>query len=253
MANIKYLFYFAVVFLYFYKYIMPGFIKVFQISVIVLASHVLVLGQLNIKVGYITGRTEAPGYNDIVDHFNSNIESVYILDDALDPLRWMHGLELGVRYKIRNVGFELSWSGLQKRADVFASLNNVNRLQSRLFTGLTEYSLSAENYYGFFGYGASIGYRYLTIKTDVPGSRRRRSELLGEDGWAGKLYLIFSLPGDNVALAFKPYIQFPLTEYAMDGFENGINDKFDFPQRDFVEPERFFMYGISVVLYNGRQ
>jgi hypothetical protein len=228
-------------------------IRLFLIGAVLCIHLPLAWSQMNIKVGYITGRTEAQSYNDIVDHFNRNIESVYVLDDALDPLRWMHGLELGVRYKIRNVGFELSWSGLQKRSDVFASQNNVNRLQSRLFTGLTEYSLGAENYYGFFGYGASLGYRYLTIKTDVPGSRRKRSEILGEDGWAGKFYLIFSLPGDNVALAFKPYIQFPLTEYSMDGFENGINSKYEFPQRDFVSPERFFMYGISVVLYNGRQ
>lgn len=221
--------------------------------ILFLMSAVISLGQWNIKVGYTNGFTQATDYNDVVNNFNKNVENIYLLDDALDPLTSLHGLELGIRYKINTVGFELSWANLNKRSDVFASQNNINRLQSRLFTSLTEYTLGAEKYYGILGYGASLGYRHLSIKTDVPGSRRKRSEITGEPGWAGKFYLIIQIPGDKVALAFKPYVQFPLTNYEMGRFEEGLNNKFGFSTRDNVASERFFMYGISVVLYNGKQ
>ncbi len=212
-----------------------------------------VLGQLNIKVGYTNGFTQGLNYNGVVSNFNKNIETQFILDDALDPINSLHGLELGLRYRLNSVGFELSWSNLSKRSDAFASLDNVNRIQTKLFTSLTEYSLGAENYFGYFGYGASVGYRHLSIKTDVPGSRRKRAELLGEPGWAGKFYLLFQVPGDKVALTFKPYVQFPLSEYALDNFESGLNSKYGFDSRSSVEKERFFMYGISILLYNGQQ
>ncbi len=223
------------------------------IAIITLGLFPQIWGQVNIKVGYTNGFTKAPGYNDIVNTFNNNVESNLKLNDALDELKSLHGLELGVRYRINNVGFELSWANLSKRSDAFASDQNINRLQTRLFTSLSEYTLGAENYLGYFGYGASIGYRYLSIKTDVPGSRRKRTELLGEPGWAGKFYVLFQIPGDKVALTFKPYIQFPLSEYNLDNFEKGINEKFGYDARASVPTERFFMYGVSVVLYNGRQ
>lgn len=214
-------------------------------------------GQLNIKVGYTGGFTKAPVLNAIVDRFNADFvknNPEGKLEDPLDQIRSLHGLEVGLRYRLKSVGFELSWHNMSDRSDVFGTLNNKSRFVDKWFTSLTEYSLGVENYFGNFGYGASIGYRTARTKTDITGAPRKKQLITNESGFANKFYLIFQYPGDKVGIAFKPYVQFPLKEVDVSSFDQELNVQLDNAYQA-VQPqtERFFMYGISIVLYNGRQ
>ena len=223
----------------------------------VLLSYMVGFGQLNIKVGYSNGFLDAPVLNKMVTDFNEGFVKKIgggSIDDQLDWFKSIHGLEVGLRYRINKVGFELSWNSMSDKSDVFGTLQNKSAFQDKWFLSLTEYSAGIENYFGHFGYGASIGYRTARMKTDITGAPRKKKSILEESGFASKFYLIFQFGGDRVGIAFKPYIQTPFKHLDVSSFDQELNVQFDDAYRA-VKPqeERFFMYGISIVLYNGRQ
>lgn len=231
--------------------------KVSFFSLILWATTVSLSGQLNIKVGYVGGFTKAPVLNDVVDRFNVDFLKTNdkgTLDDVLDPITSLHGLEVGLRYRINKVGFELSWHNMSDKSDIIGTLNDKTSFQDKWFTSLTEYSLGMENYYGNFGYGASLGYRTVRMKTDISGAPRKKRLVVNESAFASKLYLIFQYPGQKVGIAFKPYIQVPLGNLDISNFDQELNVQLN-PNYSASKPqeERFLLYGISIVLYNGQQ
>lgn len=231
---------------FFYKYSLLLF----------LFTPYVLLAQLNIKVGYTGGFTKAPVLNKVIDDFNEKFVSKHNgkLSDALDEVRSLHGLEVGLRYRLNKVGMELTWHNMSDKSDVFGTLNGGINFQDKWFTSLTEYSFGLENYIGNFGYGASVGYRAVSIKTDIVGAPRKKQSVTSEEGLASKFYLLFQYPGDKVGIAFKPYVQFPLKNIDINSFDQELNLQLD-ESYISVSPlqERFFMYGISIVLYNGKQ
>ena len=63
---------------------------------------------------------KAPVLNKVVDNFNTKYVK---LDDKLDQFRSMHGIEIGLRYRLNRVGFELSWSSISDRSDYIGNIN----------------------------------------------------------------------------------------------------------------------------------
>ena len=212
--------------------------------------------QLNIKIGYTGGYVRASAMNDIVSRFNQDFESKYggKLDDPLDKIKFLNGLEVGARYRLGSVGFELSWNSMSDRSDAYGGLSSGTRLQTKWFTSLTQYALGIENYFGNFGYGASFGYRTVRIKTAIEGTQRKKSGILSESGLTSKFYLLYQFPGQVVALAFKPYIEIPLKNTDITNFDRELFYRMDISYTPAQQTfERYMMYGISIVLYNGPQ
>jgi hypothetical protein len=230
--------------------------KILFTFLVELICLVVVVGQVNIKVGYTGGFTSAPDLNKIVNTFNENFVGKYggRLDDALDEVRFLNGLEIGLRYRMNRVGFEVSWNSISDKSDVFGSTPNIPSFQDKWFTSLTEYSIGIENYFGKFGYGASVGHRTARIKSDISGAPRKKKSVTSESGYASKFYLLFQFPGEKVGITFKPYVQVPLQNLDVSSFDQELNVQLD---KNYVSSkpldERFFIYGISIVLYNGKQ
>lgn len=201
-------------------------------------------GQVNIKVGYNGAFTQSPTLDNMVKLYNEKLDEIY---DDLEPFSSLHGLELGVRYRMGNSAFEASWHSGLNSSDVYGVING-SSFSKKYFMSLTEYALHAEQYFGYVGFGAGLGYRTARMKTDIAGSRRKRQELDVTSGFSAKIFLVFQLPGDKVALAIKPYYQIPLSDLNFDGLatqmelDPGIKTK-----------DRLQTWGISIVLYNGKQ
>lgn len=218
---------------------------------------VVLFGQVNIKVGYIGGFTKAPVLNEVVSDFGKRFLTNHPtgkMDDALDQFRSLHGLEIGLRYKLSNVGFELSWHNMSDKSDVFATLTDKTNFSDKWYLSLTQYSFGIENYFGHLGYGASLGYRTVRMKTDITGAPRKKRTVTNESGYSSKFYLIFQFPSEKIGIAFKPYVEVPLKNIDISSFDQELNDQL-YPSYRAITPqeERFFLYGISIVLYNGRQ
>lgn len=200
--------------------------------------------QFNVKVGYNAAFINAPTLDKMIEDYNQSLE---VTLDELDRFRSLHGLEIGVRYRMGNSAFEATWHSGLGTSDVFGEINGSN-FSKKYWMSLTEYAIQAEQYFGFAGFGAGIGHRTARIKTDIPGSRRKRQELDATSGFHGKLYLVFQIPGDKVALAVKPYYQIPLSDLNFEGFAKQLNAS---PQTE--TKDRLQTWGISIVLYNGKQ
>lgn len=229
-------------------------------SLLVLLALVVISktnAQFNIKVGYSGGFTKAPVLNGIVDRYNIKFGKA---DAPLEQFRSLHGLEIGLRYRLSRVGFEVSWNSMTDRnAVVGRPVTGPSTgvfFQDKYYLSLSEFSFGLENYFGNIGYGASIGYRTARMKTDITGSTKKKREVLSESGLCSKFYLIFQYPGDKVGIALKPYIQLPLADLNMRNFDTELNRELD-GNTNYVAPdpqkEKFMMYGFSIVLYNGKQ
>lgn len=213
------------------------------------------LAQLNLKVGYNGARVNAKKTNEIIDQFNKTLlaQSTNFHDD-LNTIKFMHGIEIGLRYRLRNIGFELGWSSISSKGDVYANLVDNKLFQDKWYYSLTEYSAGVENYFGKFGYGASIGYQTYRIKTDITGVQRKKSLIEAENALTSKLYLIFQFPGDLVGIAFKPYVQIPLGKYNISAFDQSLNEQIQAGYQSTGNYEEDMkLFGISILLYNGKQ
>lgn len=224
----------------------------FSLILFVLVFNMPLHAQFNIKVGYRGGYSEMNAVNDIVNRFN---EKYFTLEDKLDNFRFIHGLELGLRYKIGATAFEIGWCNQTDRSDVVGKLPSGANFQDKWFLSFTEYALGFETYIGeYFGYGASIGSTTLRFKTDIAGARRKTRVASSDHAYNSRFYLLYQYPGYKVSIAFKPYVQFPWNQYNVRDFDQDLNSAID---PEYVAPdgqkERFMIYGLSVLLYNGRQ
>ncbi|KXK38800.1 MAG: hypothetical protein J5I52_09265 [Saprospiraceae bacterium] len=226
------------------------------IMMVMIYNPYIMLSQTNIKVGYIGGFTSAPDLNGIISNFNEDFVSKHggKIYDELDRVKSLHGLEIGIRHRINNVGFELSWHNMSDKSDMYGELPTNPTFQTKWFTSLTEYALGVENYFGKLGYGAAIGYRTLRIKTDIKGAQRKKRAISTQSGLVSRFYLLFQYPGEKVGIAFKPYVQVPLKSLSLTDFDRELNLLADdaYQVSNPIE-EKFTLFGISIVLYNGRQ
>ncbi|MBK8886464.1 MAG: hypothetical protein IPN46_07875 [Saprospiraceae bacterium] len=66
--------------------------------------------------------------------------------------------------------------------------------------------------------------------------------------------MIFQFPVDKVGIAFKPYVQIPIKNLDVSDFDQELNVQLD---NSYIaqspQNERFFLYGLTIVLYNGKQ
>ena len=217
-----------------------------------LAYTASLTAQWNIKVGYAGGFMKAPVLNGVVDKFNNKYPN---FEDKFETFKSIHGLEIGLRYRLRTVGFEATWNSMSARSDfVGKSPGSNSNFQDKWFMSMTEYSIGLENYIGNFGYGATLGYRTFRMKTDITGATRKKRVVVEESGLASKFYLLYQVAGNKVGIAFKPYVQFPLQELDISNFDQDLNVQLDDAYNaEKPQLEKFFMYGISIVLYNGKQ
>lgn len=212
--------------------------------------------QLNIKIGYNGGYSSAPAMNGVITQFNNDFVSKYggKMESPLDEVKLMNGLEIGARYRMNSIGFELTWNSMSDINEVYGNLSSGTKFQSKWYTSLTQYALGIENYIGNFGYGVSLGYRTAKIRSAIDGSKRKKSNIVTESELVSKFYLLYQLPSDVVALAIKPYIEFPLNDIDIRNFDQELFYRID---PSYISPkpinERFMLFGISIVLYNGPQ
>jgi hypothetical protein len=206
--------------------------------------------QLNIKVGYNGVWPLDPQINSIIDKFNASVGSD--LESKMAHFNSMHGLTLGLRYKFPRFGVEASWQSLSDRSSYNGLIKGV-QISDKWFLSETEYSLGIENYFSNFGYGASIGWGTLRVKTDVLGSKKKRN-VVSSGAPQGKFYLLFQYPSTNVSAAIKPYIQFPLGDYDLTAFDDDLFSTYD---SSYVPIQSYYTrntsIGVALVLYNGSQ
>lgn len=223
---------------------------------LIMFTSLISTAQLNIKIGYAGGIVQARELDNVVDDFNAKFKIKNPsgrLDDELDRFSSVHGLEIGLRYRTGNLGFECTWNNFSNKSDIFGALNNQSLFQDKWFLSHTSYGAGVENYIGKIGIGTSVTYRLLKMSTDIAGSTRKRKTIVSDDGFGVRLYLTLQFPGDKVGIAFKPFAELPLGNFDITGFDQELGQQLDNSYKADPKSTRLALYGISIVLYNGLQ
>lgn len=202
--------------------------------------------QFNIKVGYGGGYMEPTEINEIIGRFNNDKP---FLEQKLNDINFLSGLELGLRYRFGISAFEIAWNSGSAEAEAFGTKDG-SPFQEAMKASLRTYSIGVDNFIGDFGFGASIGNRRLKFTTDITGFNKDRT-ILTQTALASRFHVFFQVKSNNVSLTFKPYVEFPWDSYNVSALNREYFPDSTIPDADFDTD--LTVFGLSVVFYNGPQ
>ena len=202
--------------------------------------------QFNIRVGYAFAYTEADGLNVIMRKYN---DANPWLENKFDEFHYFNGLELGVRYKFGNLGFDLSFNNLSKSSE--GQGNNPTTgsyFKDKWNASLIDYSLGIETYYGNIGIGTALCSTRFKVTTDISNSKNDKV-VMKSNQYSSRFYLIFSLPTRSTAVALKPFVEIPWNNFNFSAvnqeiFGSGVDN-------DPAYDAKMMFFGISALFYNG--
>ncbi|MDF1696601.1 MAG: hypothetical protein P1U56_12245 [Saprospiraceae bacterium] len=205
-------------------------------------------GQVNLKVGYNFGYADLEQSAAIFERYNEDNPQA---EKFLTPINKFHGIDLGLRYKFKNIGIDLglsSTSGSSEALNVMLSNGSLGKNEWR--TSLLNYSVGLEYFIGNWGYGASIGTQKLTYKTDFTSGAGKKT-VFDESVLASRFYLILEVPSNKIAFSIRPYISTTWSPYNVQDVELEFNSQSSRPSNEFDMD--ILVYGISFSFYNGSQ
>ncbi len=207
-------------------------------ALLVMTLITLVTAQFNLKVAYTGLRADFENTNTSFNLFDTN----NALDKPYGTMHYLQGLDIGIRYKWNRIGLEAGWTNMQSyKIDALGTNIDQNwRISS------SEFYTGIENYFGNFGFGASVGFNKMRYKVNIPGSRDRKS-IVSESILSSKIYIFTTVSSGSTAISIKPYYvpkwgQFDITSF---------NESLGVSQSK--SNEYLTGFGFSIVLYNGPQ
>lgn len=212
-----------------------------------LLSTTAIEAQLNFKVGYSFGNAAMSDVNRVHQAYNASQPGIV---EPLKDLRWMHGIEIGVRQKWESLGIELSYQNLGRERTGLGLDANDNGFEKTLSYSTRSFSFAIENYFGYLGYGASIGRTSLRLKSEIPNLNNTDRLLTSDGNLSSQFYILLSAPGTKtVSLTIKPYISVNWGGFNLNALEPELEVDTGIDLSD-INPTFF---GISVLFYNGPQ
>jgi hypothetical protein len=220
-------------------------VKTTSIAIFLLASHSILVAQLNIIGGYEGGYTPANNYNDILNQYKLGQDS---LQKSFGSYNLMNGMAVGLSYRTsNNISFEAIWS--EKPRNLTA--RGVNPATGRSFTNtlktrLRTITFSAQTHFDNFVIGAGVSNDVMRLRY---GTNTTEEEILfTESRWAGRFYAGFFVKASPfLSISLRPYVQVPIGSLDFTNLEKTLNKS----ERKVEENLSYF--GITLLLYNGSQ
>lgn len=200
--------------------------------------------QLNIKIGYSIGYVQADSTNKLIQDFNNGHQ----YDKPLEEFKILHGVLVGLRYRINDVAIHLDWNNkfnLLKGSGTDAS--GISGFQKVFFKNAS-YGLGLE-FFGTekFSFGGTIDFDVLTYRLQNDGLPDKAT-ILNDYGLGSHFYVSINIEGSDIlTLNLQPYVQIPWTSYDIHALDNAINDK-DSNQR---LAEKYLNFGVRIIFSNG--
>jgi len=210
---------------------------------------VTAFGQINLKVGYNFTYSNLEQTKRIFDRFNADNPQA---EQLLSPPRSYHGIELGLRYRYKNIAIDAGISSVGSSTDalnVFQKDGTLGNDEWRM--SIVNYSIGLESYFGTLGLGATIGTQRLKYSTDFASASENRSVLFEESVLASRFYLIIEVPSKSVAFSIRPYISTTWTPYNIQGVELAFEPQSNRPASEFEQD--LFSFGLAFLFFNGPQ
>ena len=195
--------------------------------------------QLNIKAGYIGMDGQFEATNALFQDYNTNNS----LDKTFKNLGYLQGIDIGLRYRINNLGLEAGWYNMQS-SKIEALGDGVNE-NWRISN--SQFYLGLENYFGHLGFGASIGYNNIKYRRKIESSRDRSTKQ-SDNFLSTKFCLIITASSGKTGISIKPFYQPQWNSHNITDFNHTLNGTKPEGLSDYLKG-----FGISIALYNGPQ
>ena len=206
--------------------------------------YVNLVGQANLKIGYNPAIGNFSTINSILNQYQpANSE----LQKSFGSLHFVHGIQLGVRYRLGASALELGWDNLSRDRNALTYNPNSESFSERSYGfSINSFSLGFDSYFGNIGFGSALLQSKLNINRQI---NSNDLNLVSESQWALRLQLNWIIQkSSHVSVAIKPYYQFTLAPYDLELFAADLDVS---SPLGFSENTGFF--GLSFVFYNGKQ
>ena len=200
--------------------------------------------QVNIKVGYNSAFPQFNVHSDIIKAYQPEGQD---LVEPFGSIDFLHGIQLGVRYRTGNTAFELGWENMSRKSNSLSFREENEEFIERSYSNsLSGLSAGIDNYFGSFGIGSAIYLQSFGIDRIVGNNDLK---IVDETKYALRISFLWKIQqSDFVSFYVKPYYQFWLGEYDLTPLATDLK-VFDVAKT----VEQPTMFGISFVFYNGRQ
>jgi hypothetical protein len=198
--------------------------------------------------GYVYGYSNIPALSGIVDSFNIKTPK---LSSPMSHVNSMHGMVLGLRYRIPHLSLEFSW------ANTFARVSNrstagATEVKNTLSFSSNTFSLGGEFYFGKVGVGGSFDLNTYKVTTAKPGFSIRDDSYSGKSSLTNHIYLSIELPiNERMSLSFRPYVQLPTTSF--DFYRTAVHLNTELSTNIGQFQNHVTTYGIKIIFFNGEK
>lgn len=217
----------------------------FFLVTVLIFSPVILRAQVNLKIGYDGVFAPAPAVNNSITAYNHSAAS--ILNESIPEFHWLHGLNMGLRYKYRFASTEIAWESLGNRITA-VEVDGTNASEKTVYFRLNHLAINQELIFGYIGIGASAEWGFYDIETDLSGTSQKKT-LSDSQPFSSKIFLSFNFGGsDLLGFSIKPYYRMYWTKGLSTTNLNGL-------WQNGLDGELISLhhFGIHFCFYNGPQ
>jgi hypothetical protein len=199
--------------------------------------------QINIKAGYSFSLV----HDEAIDLLIEEVNQAGTYDRDYKNLRWVHGFDIGVRFKSGPHAFEIGYLGGYRH--LVAHINNPaggDDLKDKLIFDTESFGLGYQLSDDHFGIGAELQYQFYYTKAKLKLPEVSFKDV--QEMWATKLYLMFILEGSgSVTAVIEPYYILPSKGYDPQPLQQFMETTINPSQNKWTR------FGLSFLFYNGFQ
>ena len=184
----------------------------------------IITAQLNFTMGYSSVFYKNESLKNVVNTFNDFNKDT--LNSPFKTPSYLHGLEMGVRYKWENVAIQGGFSlRLNTNKALFRQAND-GTLSQKLITNYNAWFIGATGYVNkWFGLGTSFDFTTTRVKNKLQ-TDKNSTAYLDQTGTSSQVFLVFDLPANKVlSLSIKPFFQWPWNNTDFTGLQKSLNGK----------------------------
>ena len=206
---------------------------------LVICAH----AQVNIKIGYHVAIPNLEKSDQILAAFQPTDAQV---EQPFGNLKFLHGIQLGLRYKWENMAVEAGWENVSRDRTALIYRPSTDSFSDRQYNyGLGGYYFGLDSYFSNFGIGSLLSFQNLDISRVIGNNDLK---IVDESAMAVRLQLIWRIQESSlVSVMLKPFYQFNLSTYHLGPLVEDVGAVIN----DVEESPKIF--GVSLVFYNGKQ
>jgi hypothetical protein len=199
--------------------------------------------QFNLKSGYNLSFLSSPGLDEVIADFNKTQPYT----KPMSNLDWVHGFELGARFKSGAHALELVYQGGYQVLNAEGDANGgsapyKDKMRFSVQGAAIGYQVTGE----VAGIGAELQYQWYTNKVDLGLTDENFKNVQTTMGL--RVYLVFIVPGSRgVDLAIQPYMVIPLDTYDLVPLSQYLQ------QEPNTARDKWTRFGLTVSFYNGQK